>query len=226
MDEKLYYIVSDLHLGNVYSHHHAFDNWLQNLPEKATLVLNGDVIDDPKLPLSNAHEQILYKIVAESHKRRVIWVYGNHDADFHMVDSGEIEFVSEWAIEKRLHIVHGNNLDDLMSRHGLFKWVFRRIHQLSVALGLRDMHVAEYAKKWGLLYHILNERVARNAISEVERLGFEAITCGHTHAAMDIQRSGKRYINTGAWTEQPIHYVRVDTTSISLCVYRGDERSV
>ena len=210
MDEKLYYIVSDLHLGNVYSHHHAFDNWLQNLPEKATLVLNGDVIDDPKLPLSNAHEQILYKIVAESHKRRVIWVYGNHDADFHMVDSGEIEFVSEWAIEKRLHIVHGNNLDDLFS----------------VALGVRDMHVAEYAKKWGLLYHILIERVARNAISEVERLGFEAITCGHTHAAMDIQRSGKRYINTGAWTEQPIHYVRVDTTSISLCVYRGDERSV
>ena len=121
MDEKLFYIVSDLHLGNTYFRQLAFDNWLQTLPGKATLVLNGDVIDDPDLPLSNAHEQILYKIVAESHKRRVIWVYGNHDADFHMVDSGEIEFVSEWAIEKRLHIVHGNNLDDLMQMNNLLK---------------------------------------------------------------------------------------------------------
>ena len=139
MDEKLFYIVSDLHLGNAYFHQLAFDNWLQTIPEKATLVLNGDVIDDPDLPLSNAHEQTLHMIVAESHQRRVIWVYGNHDADFHMADSGEIEFVSEWAIEKRLHIVHGNNLDDLMPRRGLFKWVFRCFHQFFVALGLRDM---------------------------------------------------------------------------------------
>ena len=226
MDEKLFYIVSDLHLGNAYFHQHAFDNWLQTIPGKATLVLNGDVIDDPELSLPDAHEQTLHKIVAESHQRKVIWVYGNHDADFNMVDSGEIEFVSEWAIEKRLHIVHGNNLDDLMIRHSLFKWVFRRIHHLFVALGLRDMHVAEYAKKWGLIYRVLNEHVARNAVRVIEQSGFEAITCGHTHAAMDIERGGKRYINTGAWTERPLHYVRVNTTSIELCVYRGGERSV
>lgn len=226
MDEKLFYIVSDLHIGNAYFHQHSFNKWLQTLPEKATLVLNGDVIDDPDLPLSNSHEQTLHRLVAESHQRRVIWVYGNHDADLHMADSGEIEFVNEWAIEKRLYIVHGNNLDDLMPSHGLFKWVFRRVHHLFVVLGLRDMHVAEYAKKWGLLYRVLNERVARNAVRVVEQLGFEAITCGHTHAAMDIERGGKRYLNTGAWTERPLHYVRVDATSIALCVYSGDERSV
>ena len=120
----------------------------------------------------------------------------------------------------------GNNLDDLMPRHSLFKWAFRRIHHLFVALGLRDMHVAEYAKKWGLIYRLLNEHVARNAVRVIEQLGFEAITCGHTHAAMDIERGGKRYINTGAWTERPLHYLRVNTTSIELCVYRDDERSV
>jgi len=225
MDEKLYYIVSDLHLGNAYFYQRAFVAWLETLPDQATLILNGDVIDDPGRSLSDVHEQTLHRLVAESHQRRVIWVYGNHDADFHMADSGEIEFVDEWAIGKRLHIVHGNNLDDLMPRHGLFKWVFRRIHHLFVALGLRDMHVAEYAKKWGLLYRVLNERVARNAVRAAERLGFEAITCGHTHAAMDIQRGGRRYLNTGAWTESPFHYVRVDPTSIELCVHEYDDRS-
>ena len=73
------------------------------------------------------------------------------------------------------------------------------------------MHVAEYAKTWGLLYRVLNERAARNAVPVAEQSGFEAITCGHTHAAMDIKQGGKRYINTGAWTERPLHYVRVDT---------------
>lgn len=223
MTEKLFYIVSDLHLGNAYFHQRAFGAWLAALPDQAALILNGDVIDDPDRTLSDAHEQTLHMLVAESHRRRVIWVYGNHDAHFQIVDSGNIEFVGEWAIDKRLYIVHGNDLDDLMPRHGFFKWIFRRIHHLFVALGLRDMHVAEYAKKWGLLYRVLNERVARNALRAAERLGFEAITCGHTHAAMDIQRNGKRYFNTGAWTEKPLHYVCVDEESIKLCVYDGDE---
>lgn len=221
MAEEIYHIVSDLHLGNSYFHCGEFAGLLDALPETSTLILNGDVIDDPERTLSDEHARILQRLIDESHRRRIVWVYGNHDADFHIEDPGQIEFVDAWSIDCRLLIVHGNNLDDVMPRHGLFKWVFRRIHHLFVALGLRDMHVAEYAKKWRLLYRMLNERVARNALRAAERQGYEAITCGHTHAAMDIERDGKRYINTGAWTERPLHYVRIDATAIELCVWSG-----
>ena len=45
---------------------------------------------------------------------------------------------------------------------------------------------------------------------------FEAITCGHTHYAEDSVCEGVRYINTGAWTESPSHYVLVTPTQILL----------
>ncbi len=222
MSEESFFIVSDLHLGNSYFHQHNFLTWLEQLPERAALILNGDVIDEPKRVLPPEHSLVLERLVAESQRRLVVWVYGNHDADFHMEDAGEIQFANRWEIGKRLLIVHGNDLDDVMPNHGLFKWLFRRLHRLCVKLGFGDVHVAEYAKKWSLLYRVLNERVANNALRSAEQLGFAAITCGHTHAAMDIQRGQLRYLNTGAWTERPLHYIWVGESEIELRVYEGN----
>ena len=42
-----------------------------------------------------------------------------------------------------------------MPRHAAFKWAFRRLHRCRIWLGGRDAHVAEYAKKWPLLYRYL-----------------------------------------------------------------------
>ncbi|MFT5088398.1 MAG: UDP-2,3-diacylglucosamine pyrophosphatase LpxH [Candidatus Latescibacterota bacterium] len=222
MSEESFFIVSDLHLGSSYFHQGVFLAWLDQLPVRATLILNGDVIDEPKCVLPPEHSLVLERLIAESKRRLVVWVYGNHDADFHIEDAGEIQFVHSWEIGKRLFVVHGNNLDDVMPRYGIFKWLFRRLHRLCVRLGFGDVHVAEYAKKWSLLYRVLNERVARNALRTAEQLGFAAITCGHTHAAMDIQRGEQRYLNTGAWTERPLHYIWVGEKEIELRVYEGD----
>jgi len=222
MSDESFFIVSDLHLGNSYFNQEVFLNWLDQLPDRATLILNGDVIDEPKRVLPAEHERVLERFIAESKRRLVVWVYGNHDADFHMENTGEIQFAHSWEIDKRLLVVHGNDLDDVMPRYGVFKWLFRRFHRLCVHLGFGDVHVAEYAKKWNLLYRVLNERVARNALRTAEQLGFSAITCGHTHAAMDIQRGGQRYLNTGAWTERPFHYIWVGRNEIELRVYEGD----
>ena len=63
MADKLYYIVSDLHLGNGYFHQRAFCAWLGELPEGATLILNGDVIDDPRRALSAAHDGVLQELI-------------------------------------------------------------------------------------------------------------------------------------------------------------------
>ena len=221
MSEESFFILSDLHLGNSYFHHNEFIAWLDHLPERAALILNGDVIDEPKRVLPPEHQAVLGRLVDESKRRLVVWVYGNHDADFHIEDAGQIQFADSWEIEKRLLIVHGNDLDDIMPNHGLFKWLFRRFHRFCVKLGFGDVHVAEYAKKWSLLYRVLNERVANNALRTAEQFGFAAITCGHTHGAMDIQRGQQRYLNTGAWTERPLHYVWVGTSAIELRVYEG-----
>jgi UDP-2,3-diacylglucosamine pyrophosphatase LpxH len=216
---RLCFIVSDLHLGSAYFQCEYFLSWLDALPQGAGLILNGDIVDEPRRPLQPEHLAVLDRLVRESHRRPVVWVWGNHDANFMPQDPGAIRFADSWEIGRRLLVVHGDDLDELMPRHGLFKWVFRKLHGLRLALGFRNVHVAEYAKKWNFLYRVLSNHVARNALRAARRLDFEAITCGHTHAAMEIEQGGRRYLNTGAWTEKPLYYLRVDAENIDLQVY-------
>ena len=216
MNPDKYFVVSDLHLGNHYFNHRAFIAWLDQLPLNATLVLNGDIIDDPAKPLNGCHDAVLKRIIVESSRRSVVWIHGNHDADFQMKDIGKIRFLREWKIVDRLLIVHGHKLDNVMPSHPLFKWVFRRFHDLCVMAGLRDMHVAQYAKRWPRLYKVLNNRVAQNGMKLAKVNGCRAIACGHTHFAMDDNSSDIRYLNTGSWTEIPLHYLSIDSDSILL----------
>ena len=46
--------------------------------------------------------------------------------------------------------------------------------------------------------------------------GFEAVTCSHTHYPENMVVDGIRYINTGAWTELPAHYLYVTADDITL----------
>jgi len=217
---ELAFIVSDLHLGNSYFHKDNFLSWLDRLPAGAQLILNGDIIDDPDDPMPAAHQAVLDRLVEESRRRSVIWVHGNHDEDLVLEDPGEIQFVRHWEVGKRLLVVHGDELDSIMPRHGVFKAVFRAMHKALIRLGFPDVHVARFAKKWGLLYRVLNNHVASQAINTAQSRGYEVVACGHTHAPMDLQRNGHRYLNTGAWTEEPHHYVCVEEDQIDLRVFR------
>jgi UDP-2,3-diacylglucosamine pyrophosphatase LpxH len=158
------------------------------------------------------------RLVAESSKRPVIWVFGNHDESFVLDEPGQIQFVDRLEVGDLL-VVHGDKLDNVMPRHGVFKALFKRFHRLRIRLGSPDIHVAQYAKRWGLLYRVLTDHVARRALDTAQRAGFEVITCGHTHAPMEVTKDGRRYLNTGAWTEEPHHYVAVTDGRIDLKVY-------
>ena len=210
------YIVSDLHIGSEYFHRDNFIMWLDQLPVTGSLVLNGDIIDDPDKLLMPVDQAVVARLVEESYRRSVVWVYGNHDADLVLDTAGQIQFVERWAIDQHLLIVHGDRFDELMPKHEVFKELVRFWHRLLKKLGFFKGHVAFYAKRWSFFYNKLNEHVAQKALREAATAHFEAVTCGHTHGVMDIERDGVRYVNTGAWTELPHHYLRVDADGIYL----------
>ena len=219
------FVVSDLHLGNPHFYHAQFLSWLDSLPPDASLILNGDIIDDPERRLSEEHDIVLRRLVSESYLRQVIWVLGNHDGDVDLTDPGKIRFENEWEISQRLLIVHGHQLDRVMPRHGLFKHLFKLLHQVLVIAGLPNVHVASFAKKWGRFYNVLNKHVAENALRKASISGHKADTCGHTHAAMDICEDGLRYFNTGAWTEEPLYYLLIDQSQIILKAYKEGQQT-
>jgi len=94
--------------------------------------------------------------------------------------------------------------------------MFKMLHKLRVMLGARPVHVAQYAKKWPMLYKVLRENVLKNAVNCALENGFEAVTCGHTHFPEDTTFKDVRYINTGAWTESPTHYLLLTDAKMTL----------
>lgn len=209
-------IVSDLHIGSPYFQSGVLEHVLEILPEDHELILNGDTIDQPYSKIEKSHQRVLDRIERISLGQRVVWIRGNHDNGYMPAGFGKVKMASSYSIENRLLITHGDEFDEIMPRSRLFMKVFKLMHNLRLKLGAQPMHVAEYAKKWKSLYRVLRKNVALNAVKYAAQNGFEAVTCGHTHYSEDMVVDGIRYINTGAWTELPAHYLHITADEISL----------
>ena len=209
-------IVSDLHIGSKYFLYQDFDLFLNKIPQDAEFILNGDIIENPYANLKPADQQILDCFGEMSLRQKVVWVRGNHDNGYIPQNLGNIQVKQYHSIQKRVFITHGDFFDKVMPQSRAFIKAFKMMHDLRVKLGARPVHVAEYAKKWKRFYAYLRKNVMLNAVNYAAENGFEAITCGHTHFAEEQFINGIRYLNTGAWTERPTHYVRVTDNEISL----------
>lgn len=209
-------IVSDLHIGSRYFLLRECDDFLDTIPADCALILNGDIIDNAKANLPPSHQRVLDRIERLSLRQPVIWVQGNHDNGFLPARMGKIDFRPVYGIDNRLLIAHGHDFDEIMPRNRLFMSVFKRLHQARIALGTRPVHVAHYAKKWKRFYKVLRDNVMKNAVLCAREQGFGAVTCGHTHFPEDRIADGIRYINTGAWTEHPPHYLHLTDRQMSL----------
>jgi len=218
-------VVSDLHIGLPFFRKRAFIRLIESLDKDTVLILNGDIIDNPYRELEPGDEAVLDFLREQSFQRRVIWIYGNHDEDFRMAEPGRIEFLRHLELGARLMIVHGDDFDLVMPNNLWFIRLFKFCHRIRLRFGAAPVHVAEVAKRWTpFLYWVLTEQVKKNAVACAVNGGFSAITCGHTHYPEDSVCEGVRYINTGSWTEEPLHYLTVNTNEIRLIAY-NDESS-
>ncbi len=209
-------IVSDLHIGSRYFLYQDFERFLGNIPEDYELILNGDIIDNPNMKLKSPHQKILDLIEQASYRQKVIWVRGNHDNGYIPQGFKEVHFKSYYTIENRLLIVHGYDFDEIMPRNQTLIKAFKLMHDLRVKSGARPVHVANYAKKFGILYKVLRNNVMKNAVNCAMENGYEAVTCGHTHYPEYRVFNGIRYMNTGAWTELPAFYLKVTGDEMTL----------
>jgi UDP-2,3-diacylglucosamine pyrophosphatase LpxH len=209
-------IVSDLHIGSRYFSHENFEQFLQNIPQHYEFILNGDIIDNPYAKMKPADQQILDCFEKMSLRQKIVWVRGNHDNGYIPDNLGKIQIKKHYALQKRLFITHGDFFDEVMPQSRIFIKTFRLLHDFRIKLGARPVHVAQYAKKWKRFYAYLRKSVMLNAVNYAAENGFKAVTCGHTHYAEEQFVNGIRYINTGAWTEQPAYYVSVTETEMTL----------
>jgi len=174
-------IASDLHIGSRHFLVHCFRKFLGNLPEDHALILNGDILDNPYIKLHPSHRQILDLIEQVSLPRKVIWILGNHDIGYTPKKFGEVQFKKSCVLDNRLLIIHGYDFDEIMPRNQAFIKAFKTMHNLRVKLGAEPVHVAQYAKKWNMLYKVLCKNVMMNAVK------CATLLCTRFHLSPTIQ---------------------------------------
>ena len=209
-------IVSDLHIGSPYLQSRILEDFLEALPGDHEFIMNGDIIDKPYSKMKKSDQRILDCIEQISLGQKVVWIQGNHDNGYTPTGLGRVKVTRSYSIGNRLLITHGDDFDEIMPRSRAFIRAFKLMHNLRVKLGAKPVHVAEYAKKWKSFYRVLRKNVALNAVSCAVENGYAAVACGHTHYPEDMVVDGIRYVNTGAWTELPAHYLHITTDDITL----------
>ena len=209
-------VISDLHLESVHTLSHLIAFFIESLPEGCDLILNGDIIDSsyPNLPRENL--PILKLISQESFRRKVVWLRGNHDDCSLLQDRGRIQFKRIHTVADQLLITHGNELDKTKARMQQLIRPFKLIQFLLVKLGLKPLNVAQLATRFEPFYRLYRKKLMLDAVKFAKEKGFGVITCGHTHYPEDRTVQGVRYINTGAWTKYPPHYLVVSDNEIRL----------
>jgi UDP-2,3-diacylglucosamine pyrophosphatase LpxH len=209
-------VISDLHLESVHTLYDQIALFIGNLPEDCDLILNGDIIDSsyPNLPRQNL--QILELIRQESFSRKTVWIRGNHDDCSLLQDRGRIYFKRIHTVDNRLLITHGNELDKTKAKMQQLLRPFKLIQFILIKSGLRPVNLAHLATRFEPFYRLYRKKLMLDAVKFAQEKGFGVITCGHTHHPEDRTVQGVRYINTGAWTKYPPHYLVVDDREIRL----------
>jgi UDP-2,3-diacylglucosamine pyrophosphatase LpxH len=232
--------ISDAHLGTRGCNAAALLDFLRQ-NDFDTLYVVGDLIDIWSLRRGiywpQQHNDVIQKILRKARKgTHVIYIPGNHDelvVDFCGV-YGNIE-IKQRAIHltasgERILIIHGHELDVVVSGSGRMRWLaFAGDLGYQFLLSLNPL-INFVRRRFGLGYWSLSayaKRRVKDAVSFIgkfetavahyaDRYDVDAVLCGHIHSAA-IREFGKvSYYNCGDWVESCTALVEESDGQINL----------
>ncbi len=224
-------IIRDVHLGSDLSRARDAQRLLKTCSFRR-LILLGDIFSDLNFSrLKKDHWRFLSQIRKLSNPKRnieVVWVEGNHDQGLstlmsHLVGVRVYQEYS-WTYAGVRHLaIHGHQFDrfainqEFLSRMGTLVYLQlqkidsgrKRFSQLLDGLNTRWLR--------------LSPKVSRGALGYAKRHGFKRVFCGHTHVAMEAERDGVRYFNSGSWVGSQPTYVTVGEEGVEIHRYAGTD---
>jgi UDP-2,3-diacylglucosamine pyrophosphatase LpxH len=195
-------IISDLHLGSVVSRAEDARHMLQSKRFRR-LVLLGDIFCDLDFRrLTKEHWGLLSYIRKLSNpKRKYQWDYAG----------------------KRYLAIHGHQYDTFLVGNAALtaagEWAYMHLQKLDSKSKLISRFLDRQNSKW---MH-LSPKVAAGALALASQKGADVVFCGHTHMAMQAERKGIRYFNSGCWTTEDPTYITVDEFGVQLHDYVSEQ---
>ncbi len=220
-------ILSDLHLGSEISRAKEALDLLHTVCFKR-LILLGDIFCDLNFRrLTKHHWKFLGHIRKLSNPKRdiqVIWVEGNHDEGLSDIMSHLVgvpvykQFVWEFAGKRHLAI-HGHQFDRFVVNNASFsrvvEWVFHQVEKLDFG----KKRLVRYLDRLNTRWLRLTAKVASGALGYAKQVKAERIFCGHTHVALEQERDGIQYFNSGAWIDSRCTYITVGEQGVQIHEY-------
>lgn len=243
VNEEHLYIISDLHLGNPsFVNGERLDSFLKYLSKiNGNLCINGDGIDLLQLSvpkLTSDLQSILNSLLnfCNQGNKKIYYVIGNHDVymEAFLEDSGVfsvVPFIDVISGGQRIHIEHGHLYDPLFLFYPKLYIQMSKLLGLLVLVSPAFFHL--WFKIWRFISWIRNRKKLKlqdppidnpNYISAARELfdrGFDTVIFGHTHhSGMQAIDKNRIYANAGSWTDESMHYIRIDNGSVHLMEWR------
>jgi UDP-2,3-diacylglucosamine pyrophosphatase LpxH len=225
-------ILSDLHLGAETSRACEATRVLKESRFRRLMLL-GDIFADLNFArLTKEHWKFLGYIRKLSNPKRnieVVWVEGNHDYGLtdimsHLVG---VRVYQEYTWEYRglRHIaIHGHQFDGFqVNRVRLSRWGTSLYLKLQ-KLDFKNKPVARLIDRLNTRWLRMSEKVAAGALAYAKHHQAERIFCGHTHQALQMERGGIGYYNSGGWVDSRLTYLTIDESGVEIHEY--DEQKV
>jgi len=208
-------IISDVHLGSEVCRASELVETLKSWRFRR-LILLGDIFDDLNFKrLRKSHWKVLSYLRKVAKRSEVIWVKGNHDAQFFdfIASLMGVEAHDEYAFHlggKPILCVHGDRFDRILMQNPLMSVVAGRVYQIIQRFDGRRQRMSRFIKRSSKGWLKVSRKVAESALDYARKRGAQAIFCGHTHQAMTYEARGLSYYNTGCWTDIPATFATID----------------
>jgi len=227
-------IISDLHLGSEVSLAEEARRMLQARTFRR-LILLGDIFCDLNFRrLKRDHWKFLSYVRKLSNPKRnveVVWVEGNHDRGLTDVMSHLVgvpvyqEYV--WTLAgKRYMAIHGHQFDRFALNNAALSAIgaffFIEIQKLDSKRKCFSRFLDRLNSRWLRL----SPKVAAGALAHAKLRGADVVFCGHTHRAMQSEKEGIRYFNSGCWVNQSPTYLTVDATGVQIHDYSAESAAL
>jgi UDP-2,3-diacylglucosamine pyrophosphatase LpxH len=221
-------ILSDVHLGAEMSRARDATCMLKETSFRR-LILLGDIFADLNFGrLKKEHWQFLGTIRKLSNPKRnveVVWVEGNHDHGLtdimsHLVGVKVFQEYA-WEYQGLRHIaIHGHQFDRFVVNNVRFNYLFGTLAYLWLQkLDLKGNPLSRFLDRLNTRWLRMSSKVASGAIAYAREHGAHRIFCGHTHAAMEDERHGIHYYNSGSWIDARPTYITVSKEGVEIHEY-------
>jgi UDP-2,3-diacylglucosamine pyrophosphatase LpxH len=220
-------ILSDVHLGAEVSRARAATAML-NENSFHRLILLGDIFADLNFGrLKKEHWKFLGAIRKLSNPKRnveVVWVEGNHDLGLtnvmsHLVGVRVLQEYA-WKYAGLQHLaIHGHQFDGFavnsVPLSQLGTWFYLQMQKLD----MKGKPLVRMIDRLNTRWLRMSAKVAAGAIAYAKQRGANRIFCGHTHDAMDLERDGIQYYNSGGWIDARPTYITIGEDGVRIHEY-------